>query len=665
MKNRSRKPLTAAVRPAAPLKGGNPGAAILALAAVFSLAFVLMSCGAATAGSNVPKNAPYKDASLPVEKRVDDLLSRMTMEEKIGQMTQIEKGSLRGGDVKSLFLGSVLSGGGGSPKPNTASSWADMIDTFQDEALSTRLGIPMLYGVDSVHGHNNLKGATIFPHNIALGAANDADLVRRIGEATAKETMATGVPWTFAPCIAVARDPRWGRTYESFSQDTAIVTSLGTAFIEGFQGADGSVGAAAGTGSAPIATAKHFLGDGAARWGTSTTNNYKIDQGNAIGDDEYLQKVLLPPYEQAVKAGVRTVMVSFSSWNGLKMHAQKELITDLLKDQLGFTGFVVSDWGGMDQIDGDYYKAMVTGINAGVDMNMVPYDARKFIQTVSRAVEAGDISKSRIDDAVRRILRVKFEQGLFESPKANRSLASSIRSQEHLALAREAVAKTQVVLKNGAEGAAAGTAASLAAAVADPAAILPLDPSSKVFVAGAAADNIGIQCGGWTMEWQGQSGAITEGTTLLGGIREAVGADKVVYDPWARFAETDRKAVCVVVVGERPYAEGVGDSASLELNAGDVGTIERARDLFDRVVLIVLSGRPIVLGPEALGCSAIVASWLPGTEGAGVADVLFGKVAPTGKLPFDWLESTDQLPQDQFISGAEKPLWPVGHGLGW
>ncbi len=627
---------------------------LVSLSGFLALAALLASCGspAPVAGGKVPRNAPYKNARLPVEERVSDLLSRMTLEEKVGQMTQIEKGSLRGGDVRDLFLGSVLSGGGASPSKNDPAGWADMVDAFQAEALATRLGIPMIYGVDSVHGHNNLKNATVFPHNIGLGAANDADLVRRIGVAAAEETLATGIPWTFAPCLAVARDPRWGRTYESFGEDPTLVSALGAAFVEGFRSADGSAGASVGTGPKPVATAKHFLGDGAARWGTSTTGNYKIDQGDAAGDEAFLRDVLLPPYRAAIGAGARTVMVSFSSWNGVKMHAQKALVTDLLKGELGFDGFVVSDWGGMDQIDGDYYRAMVTGINAGVDMNMVPYDARKFIQAVTRAVAAGDIPQARIDDAVRRILRVKFEIGLFENPAANRSLASTIRSPGHLALAREAVAKSQVVLKN-APSAKAGPA-------------LPIDPASgRLFVAGVSADNMGMQCGGWTIDWQGKSGPIDEGTTILGGFREAFGADRVTYDAFARFAEADRTATCVVVVGERPYAEGVGDSATIALNPGDVGTVERARESFDRVVLVILSGRPLVLGPAALSCDAIVASWLPGTEGAGVADVLTGKVAPTGKLSFDWPRSVDQLPLDRFISGEEKPLWPVGTGLGW
>lgn len=470
--------------------------------------------------SRVPSSAIYKNAEKPVEERIKDLLASMTLQEKIGQMTQIEKGSLKGAEVRDLFLGSVLSGGGGSPMNNTVSGWADMVDAFQEQALATRLAVPMLYGVDSVHGHNNLRDATIFPHNIALGAAGDASLVKRIGTATAEETAATGILWNFAPCMAIARDPRWGRAYESYGQDPLLVAALGSAYIQGYQSAN------TGTKARTIATAKHFLGDGGTAWATSTTNNYKIDQGDTRGDEAYLRSVLLPPYAAAVKSGIRAVMVSFSSWNGLKMHAQKDLITGILKGELGFTGFVVSDWGGIDQVSSDYFKSIVTGINAGIDMNMVPFDARKFISTVEKAVAAKDIPLERIDDSVRRILRVKFAMGLFEAPLANRALSSAVRAADHLALAREAVAKSQVVLKNSG--------------------VLPLKKTApKVYVAGNAADDIGIQCGGWTLEWQGKAGNITAGTTILAGIKEKLAPEQVIYEAGARFENADKKAVCV------------------------------------------------------------------------------------------------------------------------
>lgn len=605
--------------------------------AVISSALVL-SCSSRTVAEISPFRAAYLKAGEPVADRVEDLLGRMTIREKIGQMTQIEKGSLRSGDVKEFFLGSVLSGGGGVPPENTPQAWSDMTDAFQKEALSTRLAIPILYGVDAVHGHNNLKDATIFPHNIGLGAAGDADLARRIGSAVAAETGATGIIWNFAPCLAVARDPRWGRTYESFSQDASLVSALGAAYIEGYQ--------SSGSGDAvhPIATAKHYLGDGGTGWKTSSTTGYSLDQGDTSGDDAYLRGVLLPPYEAAIAAGARTVMVSFSSWNGTKMHARKDLVTDLLKGELGFTGFVVSDWGGMDQVSGDYYEAVVSSINAGVDMNMVPYDAPRFIKTVEKAVEGGDIAMDRIDDAVRRILTVKFESGIFEHPYANRELAKQVRSADHLALAREAVAKSVVVLEN--NGA------------------LPLKKGGdRLFVAGAAADDIGIQCGGWTLEWQGLAGDVTEGTTVLEAIREKKGDAEIVYEKYGRFETIDRSATCVVVVGELPYAEGKGDTELLSLRPADVKVIEHAKESFDTVVLVLLSGRPLVMEESLKGIDAFAAAWLPGTEGSGVADVLFGDVAPSGKLPFAWPRSTDQLPIGRIISGEKVPRYPAGFGL--
>lgn len=605
---------------------------------VFAFVALTTGCADSRKSGEIPSDALYKNASAPVEDRVNDLLSRMTLDEKIGQMTQIARDGIRVADIRDLYLGSVLSGGGSSPQNNSPAGWADMTDGFQKAALATRLAIPIVYGVDSVHGHNNMRNATVFPHNIGLGATGDAALVEKIGKASAEETAAAGVQWTFAPCVAVGRDPRWGRFYESFGQDTALVTSLGGAFIRGFTGLD------TGSSARMITSAKHFLGDGGTAWGSSKTGNYMIDQGNTEGDDAYLRNVLLPPYAEAVKDGTRTVMVSFSSWNGLKMHAQKKLITGLLKDELGFTGFVVSDWAGMDQIDADYYKAMVTGINAGVDMNMVPYDARKFIATVKKAVEARDIPMKRIDDAVRRILRVKFEMGLFERPMANRDFAKTVRSPEHLALAREAVAKSLVVLRNDSA--------------------LPLSKNAKkIYVAGIAADNIGMQCGGWTLTWQGLSGNNTAGTSILGGIREKLPGSSVVYDAAGNFDGADRKAPCVVVTGEKPYAEGMGDNGTIALSDNDLAMIARARAKFDRVVLVVTGGRPLVLGDAPQKTDAIVAAWLPGTEGAGVADVLFGDVKPTGKLAFDWPASVDQLPIDRFISGEQKPLYPVGYGL--
>jgi beta-glucosidase len=330
----------------------------------------------------------YLDASAPIEARVEDLLARMTLEEKLGQMTQIEKGSLLSGDVARYYLGSVLSGGGGYPRgDNSVEGWAEMVNAFQDEALSTPLGIPILYGVDAVHGHGNLYGATIFPHNIGLGAANDEELMERIGRATAEEMAATGILWNFAPVVAVPQDIRWGRTYEGYSENTGVVTSLSTAYLIGLQGAS------LADPLSVLATPKHFIGDGGTAWGSSTTigsRPYILDQGDMQVDEATLRALFLPPYQSAIDAGALSIMASFSSWNGVKMHANQYLLTEVLKGELGFEGFVISDWGGVDQIDQDYYKAVVAAINAGVDMNMVPYNALSFIDTLKMAAESGD-----------------------------------------------------------------------------------------------------------------------------------------------------------------------------------------------------------------------------------------------------------------------------------
>lgn len=590
--------------------------------------------------------AAYLDPTLPVEARIDDLLPRMTLPEKIGQMTLIEKNSVQPADVTTKLLGGVLSGGGGSPRPNTAEAWAKMVDEYQRAALATRLAIPMIYGVDAVHGHGNLYGATIFPHNIGLGATNDPDLVERIGRATAQEMIATGIYWNYSPVLAVVQDYRWGRSYESFGERTELVTALSMAMLRGLQGAT------LGTPGTVLATPKHYIADGGTAWGSSTTEDYKIDQGVAEIDEATLRQIHLPPYQAAVQAGAMSIMASFSSWGGLKMHAQKYLLMDVLKGELGFTGFIVSDWAGIDQITRDYDQAVVTAINAGVDMNMVPYDADKFITALTRAVESGAVPMARIDDAVRRILRAKFVMGLFERPFSDPALLSTVGSAEHRALAREAVGKSLVLLKNADQ-------------------TLPLPPTTPtIFVAGAAADDIGIQSGGWTIEWQGKTGKITPGTTILEGITAAVGPEaKVAFSALGRFGSqkaADGSAliadVGIVVVGEKPYAEGKGDSATLTLSDPDLALINRVRPVSKKLVVIVVSGRPLALGEALNQADAVIAAWLPGTEGAGVADGLFGVRPFTGKLPVTWLKSPDQLPFDLATDCAEAEF-AFGYGL--
>lgn len=595
----------------------------------------------------------YKDPSASVEARVEDLLARMTLEEKFGQMTQIEKGSLRTGDVAKYYLSSVLSGGGGSPATNNAESWAKMVNAFQDEALSTRLAIPMLYGVDAVHGHGNLYGATIFPQNIGLGAANDPDLVYRIGKATAAEMSATSIFWNFAPVVAVVQDIRWGRTYEGYSESTDIVTSLGAAYVKGLQEPT-----LLGTDPIPywvLATPKHYIGDGATTWNSSRTDSYKIDQGDTKMDEATLRTLLLPPYKAALDNGALIIMNSFSSWNGTKMSANKYLLTDVLKKELGFKGFIVSDWASIDQITGDYYRAVVSGINAGIDMNMVPYDAERFITAMGKAVSSGDIPLERVDDAVRRILYVKFTLGLFEHPYANPSLIPEVGSKEHRALAREAVSKSLVLLQNN----------NLALPI--PKAI-PL-----IFVAGQFADDIGAMCGGWTIQWQGQLGNITPGTTILQAVKDTVSdPQSVKFNRFGKFDNikdaSGNPAIAdygIVVVGENPYAEGIGDAKDLTLPASQATLIEHMRAQVKFLVVIIISGRPLIITDQLPLADAWVAAWLPGTEGQGITDVLFGDMPFSGHLPYTWPRSMDQLPININNLDATKgePLFPFGFGL--
>ncbi|MEO8393161.1 MAG: glycoside hydrolase family 3 N-terminal domain-containing protein, partial [Chloroflexota bacterium] len=586
--------------------------------------------------------APYLNPDLPVDQRVEDLLERMSLAEKIGQMTLIEKNSIMPGDVTRFAIGGLLSGGGGYPSPNTAENWAAMVDGYQDAALATPLAIPMIYGVDAVHGHNNLIGATIFPQEIGLGATRDADLVKQIGRATAQEMIATGIYWDYAPVIAVPQDIRWGRTYEGYGENTELVSTLGAALIEGLQ-TDSLANP-----QAVLATPKHFVGDGGAVWGTSSFGPSNIDQGVTDVDEATLRAIHLPPYEAAIKAGAQSIMVSYSSWGGMKMSAQKYLITDVLKGELGFTGFIVSDWKALNQISPDTYLAIVSGINAGIDMNMVPTDYRGFIATMNQAVGKGDITQERIDDAVRRILRVKFEMGLFEHPKSDSLLLATVGSEDHRALARRAVSESLVLLKNDSQ-------------------TLPIGKdTATIYVAGGAADDIGRQSGGWTIEWQGKIGATTPGTSILEGIEAAVGAGaKVQYDADGKFDSTVAD-VGIVVVGEYPYAEYKGDNSSLNLSPEETALIETMRAESKKLVVILISGRPLII-ESALGTAdAFVAAWLPGTEGEGVADGLFGDQPFTGKLSYTWPRTIEQIPFDFKnlpTTGCDAPLFPYGYGL--
>jgi beta-glucosidase len=547
------------------------------------------------------------------DKEVETLLNQMTQDEKIGQMTQVDSAALKDkADVQKYFLGSVLSGGNSDPDTgNSVKDWLDFVTSFQNQALQTRLKIPILYGIDAVHGHNNVDGAVIFPHHIGMGATRDTRLVERMERVTAAEVAGTGIRWAFAPCVAVVQDAHWGRTYEGYSDDPALVSDLGAAAVRGLQGRELSPDPVT-----VLACAKHYIGDGGTQGG--------VDQGNTVCDEATLRRLFLPPYRATVKAGVGSIMVSYSSWDGQKMHGNKHLLTDVLKGELGFRGFLVSDWAAIDQLSPDYKADIEQSINAGLDMIMIPNGPGKannyveFIQDLKYLVATGKVPQSRIDDAVRRILRIKFQMGLFESTAVDPALTAAIGSPEHRAVARECVRESLVLMKNNTH-------------------TLPLSKTIKhLAVAGVGADDLGMQCGGWTIDWQGRRGEVTPGgTTILAAIRKTVSPDtKVTYS--ADGSDLAGADAVIVVVGEAPYAEMKGDRKDLDLSAEDKALVAKASASGAPVVTILLSGRPLVLGPALDESTAFVAAWLPGTEGQGVTDVLFGDYKFTGSLPRPW-----------------------------
>ncbi|CAI0433091.1 unnamed protein product [Linum tenue] len=583
----------------------------------------------------------YKDSTQLVGHRIKDLMGRMTLQEKIGQMVQIDRAVASADVMKNYFIGSVLSGGGSVPAQKASpGTWIKMLNEYQTGALSTRLGIPMIYGVDAVHGHNNVYNATIFPHNIGL----------RIGVATALEVRATGMSYAFAPCVAVCRDPRWGRCYESYSEDPEIVNAM-TELVPGLQGdipANYPKGIPYVPGKTNVAAcAKHFAGDG------GTANGINAD--NAILDWDGLVKIHMPGYISSITKGVATVMISYSSWNSIKMHAHKEMITGYLKGALRFRGFVISDWQGIDLITSpshaNYTYSVEKAIAAGVDMAMVPYNYTEYINELTQLVNNGAVPMSRIDDAVRRILRVKFVMGLFENPMADESLVNELDSQEHRELAREAVRKSLVLLKNGKDSNQP---------------MLPLSTKApKILVAGSHADNLGYQCGGWSIEWQGFSGNDrTSGTTILSAIKMAVDpSTEVVYqeNPAADYVKSDSFSYAIVVVGEHPYAETAGDSNNLTIPNPGPSIIQNVCGTM-KCVVVLISGRPVVIEPYMDSMDALIAAWLPGSEGQGVTDVLFGDYGFTGKLPRTWFKRVDQLPMNVGDENYD-PLFPFGFGL--
>ena len=591
---------------------------------------------------------PYLNPNLPVAQRVADLMSRMTLGDKIGQMTQAERADLtHQSDITTNALGSLLSGGGSTPTPNTPGAWADMIDSFQARAQATHLQIPLIYGEDSVHGDNNLVGATVFPHNIGMGATRDPALVKQEGEIAATETRATGVTWAFSPCVCVTRDERWGRSYESYGEDPALVDQMET-IIDGLQG-DGALS----KNTSVLATAKHFVGDGGTTFGSSTAGSYTIDQGVTTATQAQLNALFLEPFKEAVqKHDVGSVMPSYSSLQivgkdsaPIKMHARGDMITGVLKQQYGFNGFVISDWQGINQIGPDYETDIKTGVNAGIDMVMVPDQYVNFEHDLADLVASGGVTQARIDDAVRRILTQKFKLGLFEHPYADRTNAPTIGDAAHRAVAREAAAESQVLLRN--------------------AGVLPISPSANIYVAGSNADDLGNQTGGWTVTWQGASGNHDVGTTIFQGMQADAPNAHFTFSADAS-APMAGSTVGVVVVGETPYAEGVGDIGNGhtdDLSAADKSAVDKVCAAMKCVVLVV-AGRPMNIASIQSEAGAIVASWLPGTEGGGVADTLFGLKPFTGRLPETWakLVSTTTTPVNVGDKSYD-PLYPYGWGL--
>lgn len=561
------------------------------------------------------KNLPYLNSNLSVQERVSDLMNRMNDREKIGQMALIEKNSIHDlGDITRYNLGALLSGGGAGPKENNPLAWLSMVNDFQTAAGKTCLKIPLLYGVDAIHGNAGVLGATAFPHFIGLGASHDPDLVKRVANATAKETAAAGIYWIFSPNIDVAQDDRWGRTYETFGSNPENVTRLGLAYLQGIQdSSDGYFNV--------VATLKHYIGGGAMEYGTSRNKNFKIEEGNISVDENTLRQIHLAPFKKAVAGGARVVMVDMATWNGKFNTSNHYLLTDVLKKELGFSGFVVSDWYGVYQVSSNRYGSLVDSINAGVDMVMTPFEYKDFVANIQKALANNDITKERLDDAVKRILTVKFETGLFDRPQAKPEGLSVIGSDQHRALAREAVRKSQVLLKNSSS-------------------LLPLSPSlGKILVAGSAADNLGRQAGGWTTEWQGIDGNYgIIGTTILEAVRNAVPKNTdIIYDKQGNFSLGNNLAdVGIVVVGEKPYAEGWGDNAHPSLDSEDIATIAKTKVKSKKIVVIIISGRPLDISSYSKNWDSIVASWLPGSEGEGVTDVLFGQYPFSGILPMKW-----------------------------
>jgi beta-glucosidase len=628
---------------------------------LLGLAGVVLWTGASahSSAAHQPNSWPQVARAVPqdpqIEEKVAALLARMTLEQKVGQMVQADIRNVTADDVRKFRLGSVLNGGGAFPGENKHASvadWVALADRLYDASMDTSSGgvaIPIMWGTDAVHGHNNVIGATLFPHNIGLGAAHNPDLMERIGTATAREVAATGIDWTFAPTVAVVRDDRWGRTYESYSEDPEIVRAYAERIVRGLQGAPGSK--AFLDASHVLATAKHFIGDGGTADG--------VDRGDNRSSEADLLKIHAPGYVAAMNAGVQTIMASYNTWEGLKIHGMHYLLTDVLKQRMGFDGIVVSDWDGVDEVQGCSKDKCAQAVNAGIDLFMVPTDWRNFIGNTVEQVRTEKIPLSRIDDAVTRILRVKFRAGLFERGRpSSRPLANKrelIGAPEHRELARQAVRESLVLLKN-------------------ERGLLPLRRNSHVLVVGDGADSISKQTGGWTLTWQGTENTNADfpgATSIFQGIARTVATAGGKASSSVEGLQQARPDVAVVVFGEDPYAEWFGDLRSIDYRGAggpELALLQQLRQASVPRVCVFLTGRPLWIEPELAACDAFVVAWLPGSEGGGVADVLFRKANGSvnhdfvGKLSFSWPRAATQAVLNRNDPDYD-PLFPYGFGL--
>jgi beta-glucosidase len=624
---------------------------LLRQSAVLILSVSMAACGSKyvlpdthTAGQALPACAGPASPSvshplgawgvaLRTEADIPAAVAAMTIAEKVGQMVQADVSTASPEEVREYRLGSITDTVPAGDRGTTA-AWRELFDSYQRAALQTRTGIPIVVGVDAVHGHAYFDGdSVILPHNIGLGATRDPELVGQLARVTARELSATGIRWTFSPTIAVARDIRWGRTYESFGEDVELQRMFAGAMVEGYQGQDPAADDRVG------ATAKHFIADGATDGG--------VDRGNATISDAELRAMHLPGFVDAINRGAVSVMASFSSVNGEKVHGSRRLLTDLLKTELGFDGVVVTDWEGVRGAGLTYKQAL----DAGIDMFMLVQSWKGSLAEMIRLTETGEVPMARIDDAVTRILKMKLRLGLFDKPFSSAACAGAMGSREHRDLARRAVRESLVLLKNDSD-------------------ILPLDKSRKVIVAGSHANNVAYQCGGWTKKWQGAhkdlyghvARPVEGATTILDGIRQVIGDEHVIdagVDGFSDAADT-----VIVVVGETPYAERDGDRAAkdLVLDREQRELIARYHDAGKRVVTVLVSGRPLLVNEELGQSAALVAAWLPGSEGAGIAEVLFGDYDFKGKLGFTWPRSADQIPINVGDPHYD-PLFAYGFGL--